>query len=204
MRGLLPILLLALFAAPAFAAAPGSVALVTIAEPDGYAVLSSSGAPQYDSRTFIAPGTGAPASFAQAMAAENLHLGRELAASLTEALQRAGTRVLAGNESRADAKLTVAIAPHSVAYSDEVLGDDLMPGFAVSVVLSDAGSGAVRFARRILYGEAGGPSAHALYPDARFRFTSAEAVLADPKSAAEGFRAGIALVADEIAREVMQ
>ena len=83
MRALLPILLCALFVAPAFAAAPRSVALATIAEPDGYAVLSSSGAPQYDSRTFIAQGAGAPATFAEEMAAQNLHLGRELAASLT-------------------------------------------------------------------------------------------------------------------------
>ena len=102
----------------------------------------------------------------------------------------------------ADATLTVAIVPHSAAYSDEVLGDDLMPGFAVSFTLSDAGSGAVRVKGRVLYGEAAGPSAHALYPDARFRFTSAEAVLADPKSAAEGFRAGIALVAKDIAAEL--
>ena len=76
MRALLPMLLSALIAAPAFAAAPRSVTLAPIAEPDGYAVVSSSGAPQYDSRTFIAPGGGAPASFAEEMAAENLHLGR--------------------------------------------------------------------------------------------------------------------------------
>ena len=96
--------------------------------------------------------------------------------------------------------LVAAILPRTVGYSDAVLGDDLMPGFAVRVFLMDAKNNSILSSVRILYGQGEGRDARVLFPDARYRFTSVEALLSDPKSAAAGIRAGVVPVAAEIAK----
>lgn len=178
-----------------------TVALGPIADPDDYVVVATGTAQQYDSRTFLAH-DGAR-SLSDAMASEDLHLGGELQSAIAEALLAAGMQVVPGETKGAGVRLLVAIMPNSVAYSDATLGDDLMPGFTVRLFVTDARTGRFLRTESFLYGQstARGRGVHALYPDARYRFTSVDALLADPKSAAEGFRAGISLVAKEIAKE---
>jgi hypothetical protein len=180
------------------------IALVAIAEPDGYVVVSARGnGSQYDSRTFI-PGAGAEAAqqtFGQAIAAQKLRLGAELYEAVTDALKHDGYRIVSSGQA-ADAALEIAFPPGTVQYSDAVLGDDLMPTFAISVRLIDTRTRAVLLGERILYGQPADRNAHALYPDARYRFSSVDALLADPVSAAEGLHAGIASIAQEIGKEL--
>jgi hypothetical protein len=171
------------------------IALSQIAEPGAYRIVSSAALDQYDSRSFVS-GAGEGKSFAEAMAAQNLHLGAELFAALRSALMRGGFSV----GSNADAILTAGIEPGSVQYTDQPLGDDLMPSYAVTLTLKDAKTGMVLLDTRILYGETSGDGVRAIYPDARYRFTSPGAVMADPVSAAEGLRAGLPLIAAEIAK----
>ena len=177
-----------------------TVALGPIADPDDYEVLAAGTARQYDPRTFL-PTEGAR-SLADAMASEDLHLGAELHGAIAEALLAAGLQVVPPDQRGANLKLLVAIMPHTVVYSDSTLGDDLMPGFVVKLFVTDARSGRFLKTDSILYGQSTTRNAHVLYPDARYRFTSVDALLADPKSAAQGFRAGVDLVAKEIAKDL--
>ena len=177
-----------------------TIALGPIADPDDYAVVANGAAEQYDSRTFLK--RDGARSLADAMASEDLHLGNELHEAIAEALLTAGMQVVPGETKGAGVRLLVALMPNTVAYSDSTLGDDLMPGFSVKVFVTDARTGRFLKTDSFLYGQVKERrGVHALYPDARYRFTSVDALLADPKSAAEGFRAGITLVAKEIAKE---
>jgi hypothetical protein len=201
-RGILLAAALA-FASPAQAASPGlarihAIALAPIAEPAAYRIVSSAtDAGQYDSRTFVTGG-GKPAKpFAEAMAEQNLHLGAELFERLRQNLTRAGFALSA--PAAAEAVLQVAFSPAEALYSDAALGDDLMPSFAVSVRLSDARTRNLITGETVYYGQGENGAAHTLYPDARYRFTSPDALIADPQAAAEGLRAGLPLIADEIA-----
>jgi hypothetical protein len=176
----------------AYAAAPmPSIRLQPIAEP-AYAIVSSSAdLGQYDSRTFVPQGA-AQISFAQSMARENLHLGTELRTRIEEALTRAGLRV----STVADRELSVIFSPDGARYSDEVLGDDFTPSYSIILRLTAGKASPVEF--RITYAEgANGP--HTISPDARFRFTSQDALLTEPSAAAEGLRAGLLPMANEIA-----
>lgn len=178
-----------------------TVGLGPIADPDDYAVMSANGGPQYDSRTFVS-GAGGGLSLAEAMAREDLHLGAELHDAIAEALLAQGMRVAPAEADGASVKLLVAIMPSSVSYSDVALGDDLIPGFTVKLFVTDAKNGRFLMTDSILYGQSTRRGEHAVFPDARYRFSSVEALLADPKSAAQGFRAGITAVADEIAKDL--
>lgn len=191
------------FGSPAQAASPGlarihAIALAAIAEPSTYRIVSSvTDAGQYDSRTFVTGG-GKPAKpFAEAMAEQNLHLGVELFERLRGNLTRAGFALSA--PAAADAVLQIAFSPAEALYSDAALGDDLMPSFAVSFRLTDARTRDLIAAETVFYGQSDAGAPHALFPDARYRFTSPDALIADPQAAAEGLRAGIPLIADEIA-----
>jgi hypothetical protein len=181
------------------------IAFGAVAEPAFYAIVSSSGnSPQYDSRTFV-PGagvSGARPSLNQAMAAQNFRLGAELHDAVADALMRDGYDVVSSPGGAADAMLEIAILPGTAQYSDAVLGDDLMPSFVALVRMIDARTHALLFRDRILYGQPADRNAHALYPDARYRFSSADALLAEPQVAAEGFRAGVAMVARELGQEL--
>ncbi|MSP94368.1 MAG: hypothetical protein EXR00_03795 [Alphaproteobacteria bacterium] len=175
-----------------------TVGLGPIAEPDDYVVVATGGAQQYDARTFLRK-EGAR-SLADAMAGENLHLGGELHEAVAEALLEAGLEVVPSDAKDARIKLAVAIMPNTVAYSDQTLGDDLMPGFTVRLFVTDARTGRFLKTDSILYGQTTARGVRTVYPDARYRFSSVDALLADPKSAAEGFRAGITAIAKEIAK----
>ena len=197
------------FPASASAAAPGlarihTIALAPIAEPETYGIVSSAANfGQYDSRTFV-PSAGAPRSFADAMAERNLHLGAELFARLQQVMMRAGVLVLAPGAANAEATLEIAFTPATALYTDAVLGDDLMPSFSVTFRLIDTRTKQALVNERITYGESDTSAPHMFYPDARFRFTSPDALIADPASAAEGLRAGIPVVAGEIVRVLAQ
>ncbi|HEY4265447.1 MAG TPA: hypothetical protein VGM72_09020 [Micropepsaceae bacterium] len=160
------------------------VALGTIAEPDDYAVLSN--------------GTPQP-SFAQSMAGQDLHLGEELHSAIAAALLAKKLKVIPADGENAHYRLDVAIPLHTVAYSDSVTDSELMPGFVVLVMVRDMRTGEIRLRDRIVYGRTDIESGHVIDGDARYRFASEDALLAHPKMAAEGLRAGIAAVADEIA-----
>lgn len=163
-----------------------------IAEP-AYAIVSSSAdAGQYDSRTFVPQGA-ARLSFAESMARENLHLGAELRTRIEEALKRSGLRV---SDSAAVAELSVTFSPEGARYSDAVLGDDFTPSYSVILRLAARNAAPAEF--RITYAE-GETGAHTIAPDASYRFTSPDALVTDPSAAADGLRAGLLPMANEIA-----
>jgi hypothetical protein len=177
-----------------------TVSLGEIGEPDDYAIVSGNGGAQYDSRTFVQNGGHSAHTLNDAMASAGFHLGEELKLAIADALLSAGHTVVPPGAKDADIRLVAALLPRTVGYSDAVLGDDLMPGFAVRVFLMDAKTNAILYTGRILYGQGGERGARVLYPDARYRFTSVDALLSDPAAAAAGFRAGVAPVAAEIAK----
>jgi len=74
-----------------------------------------------------------------------------------------------------------------------------MPGFVALVMVRDMRTGEVLLRDRIVYGRTEFESNHVLDCDTRFRFASEDALLSDPKAAADGLRAGVAAVAGEIA-----
>ena len=175
------------------------VGLGPIADPDNYEVVANGAADQYDSRTFL-PHTGAR-SLKEAMDSQDLHMGAELREAIIEGLLGAGIEVVPAETRGATLKLLVAIMPNTTLYSDAALGDDLMPGFMVKLFVTDARSGRFLKTDSIVYGQSRRRADHSLFPDARYRFSSVDALLADPKSAADGFRAGIEKVAQEIVKE---
>lgn len=182
-----------IFILNAYAAAPiGTVRLPPIAEP-AYAIVSTSAdSGQYDSRTFVPQGA-TRMSFAEVMARENLDLGAELRTRIEEALTRVGLRV---SDSAAAAELSISFSPEGARYSDAVLGDDFTPSY--SAILRFSGGNAPPAEFRITYAE-GENGPHIISPDARFRFTSQDALLTDPSAAAEGLRAGLLPMAAKIA-----
>jgi hypothetical protein len=173
------------------------VALGQIEEPDDYVVLSTGGG-QDDARA-ISLARGAPATLAQAMESQDLHLGAELKTAIAEALLSKRLKVVPADGQKAHYRLDVAIPVHTVTYSDTAKDDSLLPGFVVLVMVRDMRTGEIRARDRIVYGRTDIESAHTLDCDERFRFASEDALLADPKTAADGLRAGITAVAQEIA-----
>ena len=174
------------------------IALGDVEEPDDYVVLTA-GVAQDDARA-ISLARGAPqASFAQAMAGQDLHMGEELHAAIAEALLGKRLKVVPADGQKAHYRLDVAIPVHTVTYSDSATDDSLLPGFVVLVMVRDMRTGEIRARDRIVYGRTDIESAHTLDCDARFRFATEDALFADPKTAADGLRAGIAAVAQEIA-----
>jgi hypothetical protein len=172
------------------------VALSPIAEPDDYIVLAAS--PPDDS---VARDKNAVrARFAESMAAEDLHLGDELHSAIAAALLEKKLKVIPANGEKAHYRLDVAIPVHTVTYSDTPADSGLMPGFVVLVMVRDMRTGEIRLRDRIVYGRTDIESGHLIDGDPRYRFASEEALLGDPKSAAEGLRAGVQAVASEIAR----
>jgi hypothetical protein len=126
------------------------------------------------------------------MAKENLRLGAELRTRIEEALTRAGLRV----SDAAGAEISISFSPEGARYSDAVLGDDFTPSY--SAILRFSGGNAPPTEFRVTYAE-GETGAHTISPDARFRFTSQDALLTEPSAAAEGLRAGLLPMANEIA-----
>jgi hypothetical protein len=175
------------------------VALGPIEEPDDYVLLNAG--PGKDDARAISLARGAPAqpSFAQAMAGQDLHLGEELRTAIAEALLTKRLKVVPANGEKAHYRLDVAIPVHTVTYSDTAKDDSLVPGFVVLVMVRDMRTGEIRARDRIVYGRTDIESAHTLDSDERFRFASEDALLADPKTAADGLRAGVTAVAKEIA-----
>jgi hypothetical protein len=169
-----------------------TVRVAPIAEPVYAIVSSSASAGQYDSRSFV-PQSAERLSFAQSMERQNVHLGAELRARVEETLTRAGLPV---SEAAADAELSIRFSPEGARYSDAVLGDDFAPSYLVILRVSNKNAAPREF--RISYGE-GDNGPNTLYPDAGFRFTSPDALTADPSAAAEGLRAGLLPLAAEIA-----
>jgi len=174
------------------------VALGEIAEPDQYLVLTSA-RPQDDPQAISLSGYGPQQSFTDAMAGQDLHLGSELQAALAEALLGKKLKVVPADGQKAHYKLDVAVPVNSVGYSDAPKDSDLMPGFVALVMVRDMRTGEILARDRIVYGRTEFESNHTLDCDARFRFASEDALLADPKAAADGLRAGVAAVAAEIA-----
>ena len=173
------------------------VALGPIAEPEDYVVLSMGGGK--DDARAISLDSGTPATFAQAMEGQDLHLGAELRAAIAEALLSKRLKVVPAGGQKAHYRLDVAIPVHTVTYSDTAKDDSLLPGFVVLVMIRDMRTGEIRARDRIVYGRTDIESMHMLDCDERFRFSSEDALLADPKTAADGLRAGIYAVAQEIA-----
>lgn len=175
------------------------VALGPIEEPDDYVVLTAGGK---DDAREISLARGAPPaqpSFAQAMAGQDVHLGEELRTAIAEALLTKRLKVVPANGEKAHYRLDVAIPVHTVTYSDTAKDESLLPGFVVLVMVRDMRTGEIRARDRIVYGRTDIESSHTLDCDQRFRFASEDALLADPKTAADGLRAGVAAVAQEIA-----
>jgi hypothetical protein len=193
-----------------------TVSLGEIGDPDDYNIVSANGGGKYDSRTFVpnqsgvsngaAPDAAHPHTLTDAMQTAGFHLGEELKLAIADALLTAGHTVVPAEAKDADVRLVTAIVPRSAGYSDAVLGDDLMPGFTVRVFLMDVKSNRILFTSRFFYGQtaeaAQARGTRIVYPDARYRFTSVDALLSDPQSAAAGIRAGVVPVAAEIAKAV--
>jgi hypothetical protein len=172
------------------------IALGPIAEPDDYVVLSAGAS---DDTHAISLDRNTPATLAQAMEGQDLHLGAELKAAIAEALLDKRMKVIPAGGQKAHYRVDVAIPVHTVTYSDTPKDDSLLPGFVVLVMVRDMRTGEIRARDRIVYGRTDIESVHTLDCDERFRFASEEALLADPKLAADGLRAGVAAVAKEIA-----
>lgn len=174
------------------------ISLSDIADPDDYFVLSNA-SPVDDARA-ISLDMGGPASFAQAMESQDLHLGDELHTAIAAALLDKKLKVIPAGGEKAHYRIDVAIPTHTAGYSDSAADSELLPGFVVLVRVRDLRTGETRLRDRIVYGRTDIESPHTLDGDARFRFASEDALLADPKAAADGFRVGIAAVAAEIAK----
>jgi hypothetical protein len=174
------------------------VALGEIAEPDQYLVLSAAPAPD-DARAISLDHSNPQADFTEQMARQDLHLGGELRAALAEELLGKRMKVIPANGQKAHYRLDVAIPVNTVSYSDTPSDMGLLPGFVALVMVRDMRTGEVLARDRIVYGRTEIESAHMLDCDTRFHFSSEDALLADPKAAADGFRAGITAVAHEIA-----
>ena len=175
------------------------VALGPIEEPDDYVVLTA-GVGKDDARAISLARRAQPKpSFAQAMADQDVHLGAELRTAIAEALLTKRLKVIPADGQKAHYRLDVAIPVHTVTYSDTAKDDSLLPGFVALVMVRDMRTGEIRARDRIVYGRTDIESAHTLECDERFRFASEDALLADPKAAADGLRAGVAAMAQEIA-----
>jgi hypothetical protein len=202
--GILSIPILCALTAPASAELRDSytpttiVALSDIAEPDGYIVLTT-GTTQDDARAISLDRTGAQAGFAQSMAAQDLHLGAELHTAIAAALLDKKLEVIPAGGRNAHYRLDVVLPVHTVTYSDSAKDAQLVPGFVVLMMVRDLRTGEIKLRDRIVYGRTDIESSHTLDADARYRFESEDALLADPKAAADGLRAGVAAVATEIA-----
>jgi hypothetical protein len=202
---ILMISVLSAFIAPASAELRDSytpvpvVALGDISEPEEYFVLSA-GTPQDDPQAISLDRSAPQPSFTEAMAGQDLHLGGELHAALAEALLGKKLKVIPANDGqKAHYRLDVAIPVNTVGYSDTPKDSQLMPGFVALVMVRDMRTGEVLLRDRIVYGRTEFESNHTLDCDTRFRFASEGALLADPKAAADGLRAGVTAVAGEIA-----
>jgi hypothetical protein len=174
------------------------VALGDIAEPDDYIVLAT-GAAQDDARAISLDRSGAQGSFAQTMAGQDLHLGNELHTAIAAALLDKKLKVIPAGAQKAHYRLDVVLPVHTVTYSDSAKDAQLAPGFVVLMMVRDLRTGEIKLRDRIVYGRTDIESRHTLDADQRYRFESEEALLADPKAAADGLRAGVAAVATEIA-----
>jgi len=140
-------------------------------------------------------------SFSDAMAKAGLHLGAEMKAAIAQSLRDDGYQV--DDAAAADAILEVEFggAPPNSDPMYEAAGAGFKPEYSVNVRLRDARTKKSLFHQFYVYRDNSISPIDGtilLKPDAQYEFQNADAIAADPKRAADGFRAAIPLVAGSV------
>jgi hypothetical protein len=152
-------------------------------------------------RTFSVQPRGA-SDFAALMAGQNLHLGAELKAAITQALRDDGYEVVEA-AGTADAVLDVKIAgapPNSVPLYESAAGN-YEPEFSVIATLKDAKTKHTLFLELYDYRDNSIKPIDGsilIRPDPKYGFRTAKELFDNPRLAAEGFRAPVPLIAQSI------
>lgn len=138
-----------------------------------------------------------------ALASQNLRLGDELTEAVTVALKRDGYDIVPANANNQNSDATLGVQISESTYERRAWGA-IGPHLVVFVTLTESVTGKRIFYRVYRYDMHTvdlGPNM-GLTPDDKYGFDRAEDVLAHPDIVAMGFRAGVTMIAADVAKSL--
>ena len=138
--------------------------------------------------------------FSVLMARQNLHLGAELKAAVTQALRNDGYEVVEDGSTSADAVLDLQIrgwepSPNPLYASH---GGDYEPEFVIGIQMTDSTTKRTLFSGGYVYRDNLIKPRTGSAPDPKYYFKTAKELFDNPQLAAQGFRAAEPLIAQSI------